>query len=301
MHNIRKLTVLSCGAGRDSCAIIAKHLSGEYQIPGEFVAVFSDTGNEHPHTYETITRVKALCAEKGVKFVHLTPDLGYHTEAWRTLTGQWSRTNSVTSKAFGKACTDNLKIKPIYRWLNDYCGELLGIPKDQRQDRGKQEIVEWVSRYGQIDMIVGIAQGEEKRLGKDFPQKWATACINRIYPLIDWGMNGNDCIEYLDSYQRLGKVYPSNCMFCHYSSKAEVLWLYRQYPEKFSEWVGYEKAKIDANREKQAARGKPNHGVNGAKLLPVILLEAEEEFGHLGNEDLDDIKRSHGQCGVNAY
>jgi len=291
-----QLTILSCGMGRDSMTILDKICDGSYQIQGRLMVVFSDTGNEHPHTYNTLAVAKDQCEKNGIDFHHLTPDQGFHSDSWQSLTAQWERNCSITSKAFGKSCTDNLKIKPIYRWLNTICADLLGVPSDEVKDRGKPHIVEYSKLHGKIQMIIGIAKGEEKRTGNDFPQKWAQESVERIYPLLDWGMNGGDCIAHLDASGRFGKVYPSNCMFCHYASKQEVLWLHRNYPGKMQEWIGHEARKI----QRYEGREK-NYGVNGAKLLPVILVEAQEEHGHMSDEELDHYKRNHGCSIPNAY
>ena len=42
--------------------------------------------------------------------------------------------------------------------------------------------------------------------------------------------------------------FPSNCMYCPFGIGAfELLWLYKSYPERFNEWVGYEAKKLEAN------------------------------------------------------
>ena len=284
------MKILSYGAGQDSSVILHKMINELDAI------VFSDTGNEHPHTYETAKRAQKFAESKGVKFMWIKVGDEYHKPSWPSLTLQWER-NDTIQIARSKACTDNLKITPIYKWLNDYCGELLGIAKEDRSDRAKPHIQEYVRRNGKIEMLIGIAKGEEKRVGKEFPQKWANETIERKYPLIDWGFARAECQEYLNGIvDVIGKVWPSNCMFCHFQSLQELLWLYRRYPESFAEWVTYEAAKIVKYSHKDK-----NYGVYGVKLLPAKLAIAEEKYGSWSDERLDEYKFSHGHCVTNAY
>ena len=288
-----KLIALSFGGGQDSATILTRELFTEHKL-GINVVVFSDTGNEHPHTYATVARFQALCEERGLPFFWLTPDLGYHGETWTSLTAQWERNGNIGSKCFAKVCTDKLKITPIYKWLNAWVADRLGEPV---QDRGKKNILSWLEQHGQIDMIIGIAKGEEKRLGGEFPAKWQQRAINRVYPLVDWGWDRNDCQAFLESHADvIGKVWPSNCMFCHFQSPQELLWLYRNHPVRFQEWVAHEARKIE-----KWSHVKDNRGVYGSKLLPVKLIEAQEEFGHMTDAELDDHKYSHGCAITNAY
>lgn len=274
------LTVLSYGGGQDSTVILDRMI-------GELDAVvFADTGNEHDHTYSTVRTAQAFCQDHGVPFFWLTPGSRFHSTAWQSLTGQWQR-NQTIGMARGKACSDNLKIKPIYRWLNSWAAELLGIPCE---DYGKPAIRALATERGRIRMIIGIAKGEEKRLGGEFPQSWARESIERIYPLITWGMDREACQEYLNNRAEVwGRVYPSNCLFCHFQSPQELLWLARQHPAAFERWTRYEARKIADNTDKPK-----NHGVYGAKLLPVKLLDAEEKHGHLTDAELDAYKFGHG-------
>lgn len=57
MKNEKKhLTVLSYGGGQDSTALILKVIHDESfrakYIPGDFIVVMADTGNEHKETIE---------------------------------------------------------------------------------------------------------------------------------------------------------------------------------------------------------------------------------------------------------
>jgi len=59
------MKILSYGGGQDSSVILHKMINELDAV------VFSDTGNEHPHTYETVKRAQAFAEANGVKFAWL--------------------------------------------------------------------------------------------------------------------------------------------------------------------------------------------------------------------------------------
>jgi len=76
------LTVLSYGAGQDSTAILYKLIHdpafrAKY-VEGHLLVLMSDTGNEHPETYDLIKEVDALTLKEKISFVFLTKDKGFH-------------------------------------------------------------------------------------------------------------------------------------------------------------------------------------------------------------------------------
>ncbi len=71
-----RLVVLRCGLGRDSIAMLVLLVTvglvceGKRLWPKDIDAVvFSDPGNEWPHTYLVLPRVAALCQRHGIRFL----------------------------------------------------------------------------------------------------------------------------------------------------------------------------------------------------------------------------------------
>lgn len=329
------LTVLSFGGGQDSTAILYKLVYDEdfraRYAPGRLVVVMSDTGDEHPKTYAHIEETKAFCAKHGIEFHFLTSDLGYHSDAWRNLRHQYNRNKSVGSKVYMKTCTTNLKISPIYKWLAEWVANEYGF-----EFKEKRSLVEFAKAYGKIRVLLGIAKREEGRVSPNYSlddyrrftkirkaraiarkrckelgirakfrgkapdlQKWFVEAIEKVYPLIDLGMDRQACQDYI---RLAGHTVPppSNCMLCPFMSEIELLWLQRNHPEDYEDWVRIERAKI----EEHARRGTPpekNFGVWSTKLLPEKLMEAEAKHGHMTNADLDEYKMSHGHCVGSVY
>lgn len=296
----RPLTLLSFGGGQDSTAILYRilHEPGLRQAvaPGDLVVVMADTGNEHPDTYAHVQETRRLCAWWGLPFVFLDAAAGYHSPSWRTLEHQYRLHSTIGSAAFGRACTDNLKLQPIFRWLDDEVARRYGYPNPGR----KVALGHYTREFGPLCMLLGIAAGEEKRVARaDTSTRvpaWVRRCLTKRYPLIEWGWDRAACQAYIAT---LGLIVPppSNCVLCHYKSPIEVLWTARQHPAAFATWVELEAAKLAKN----AGRAGKNLGVYGTRTLPEVLARAEKEHGHMTTEELSAYRFSHGHCVRNAY
>lgn len=294
MDNIG-LTVVSYGGGQETTYFVvrlledaefrAKHIAGDLLIAG------SDTGNEHYHTYSNVQKVRDLCDQHNVPFFWITPELGFHSESWQSLTHQYNKNQSVGSARFLQTCTDNLKVKVMDRFVEQYIMDVYDIPGSR-----KQAYYKFAEKYGKIRLILGFSSEEEKRTsnGSKYDPIWKQKNVERYYPLIVDGTTRQDCIDYLESQMWI--VYPSNCMFCFYQSDQEVLWLYRNYPDRFAEWVYIEEQKL----EKYKGQEK-NFGVFGTGTLVDKLAKAQEKFGHWTDDQLNEYKYSHGHCIKSKY
>lgn len=303
------LSVLSIGLGQDSTCLLYKlaydRAFRSHYAPQHLVCLFSDTGDEHPQTYAHLEHVKQFCDQHAIEFIHIVPAMGYHGRGWHSLREQYNLHGTCGSKAgFAKSCTARLKLDPIYRCLEDWIGQKFNVHGTR-----KEGLKRFARHYGKIKMLVGIARGEEKRVQKaQAKELWHRASIETLYPLIDLKMDRQACQDYIRSLGHEVPL-PSNCILCPYASHQEILWLHRFMPEDLQDWIRIEENKIlkhayNGDRTKTRNRKgqiKNNHGVFGAKLLPEILEEAIERFGHLSDQDLQSYKMSHGHCVMSAY
>ena len=291
------LTVLSFGGGQDSTTLLYKYLHDpefkERYAPDDFLVIMSDTGDEHPRTYAHVEQMQHLCRLQNVKFFLIRADQGYHPTSWQSLRGFYNTKKAVGSKAFPKTCTDNLKLVPIYKFLEFWISTHFGLSHGR-----KKGLYEFAAEHGKIRMLIGIAKGEERRQAdpEKEPKKWKRETISVEYPLVDLGMDRAACQEYLRSID-VAVPPPSNCMLCPFMSEIELLWLFRFFPKDYEDWVRIEQNKIDANLHK----GEKNLGVWGKKLLPEVLEKAQEKFGHMTDEQLEEYKMSHGHCVASKY
>ena len=296
-----QLSVLSFGGGQDSTTIL--HLLVENKkfrkkyAPNDLVVIMSDTGNEHPSTYQHVDKMMKYAKKNDIEFVLITPEMNYHSDKWQGLKEFYRRTNTVGSKAFRKTCTDNLKLKPIYRYLEDYIHEKYELDEKGR----KKAYYEYSEKHGKILMMVGIAKREEKRIAdkddKNIP-KWKKQSVQVSYPLVDMNIDRMVAQTYIKSIGQTIPL-PSNCMICPYLSKAELVWLEKFYPSEYNEWVKLEKNKID--KYSDIIEPEKNLGVWGKKRLPEVLEEAKRETVNMTDEELFDYKMSHGHCVMSKY
>lgn len=297
--NPTKLTLLSFGAGQDSTALLLLYIHDEKfkkrYAPNDFVVVFADTGDEHDHTYEHLERVKRMCVERQIEFVHLVPAMGYHGEGWGSLREQYALHSTCGSKAYPKVCSARLKINPIYNYMEDYIADKYNLP------RGRKRAHKAFSRlYGKINVLIGIGADEQGRVADSFDEKWKEMALINRYPLIQMGMTRADCQainrDHLDY-----EVYPSNCRLCPWLSLQELLYMHRFMPDDFKAWCEIERKKL----EKHMGKAEKNLGVWGKYLkekqrpytLRDALQDAQKQFGHWTDDDLTAYKMNHGCVG----
>lgn len=291
--SVPQLTVLSFGGGQDSTALLYlyaydKRFRARY-APNDFLVVMAATGDEHASTDKHVAETIEFCKKNDIEFVHITPDMGYHGASWQDLRSFYKSKNAVGSKAFPKTCTDRLKIQPIYKFLEDWVSNKYGVEKGR-----KKAFKEYAKIHGKINMLVGIAAGEEKRVADPSkePAKWKRESINMVYPLVDLTMDRKACQKFIFNVGHTVPT-PSNCILCPFISLQELLWLHRFDKESLNDWIEMEAAKIAANLHME----KRNVGVwGGIKLLPEMVQVAIKKFGDWSDEKLIDYKFSHGHC-----
>lgn len=295
------MTVFSFGAGQESFAILLMIIFNkdfrEKYVKGTLIVVGSDTGDEHPHTYETIERARVLCKEHGIEFYWVTADMGFHPKTWQSLFAQYRKTSTIGSAAFQQTCTDNLKVKVVDNFVENWIKGKLNSEASRK--KSYYQMTEVVG--DKIRLILGFAKGEEKRTskGNKYDAIWKKANVERCFPLIIEGLDRQACIDINTSYNF--EVWPSNCMRCFYQSDQEVLWLFRFHPEKFWEWVDAEKNKKEKWKHRDLEEPPTNYGVYGKITLEQKLEKAQKLYGHWTDEELNEYKFSHGHCIKSKY
>jgi hypothetical protein len=297
-----ELTALSLGGGQDSTELLYRLIfDPEFRAryaPRRLLVVFADTMDEHTDTYHHLNYLGRLCAASGIELVRLSPEKGFHgTGSWaKGLTEFYRASRTIGSKCFKKSCTDNLKIKPIYRYLADRLARDYGFAR-HGQWFGKQPLIEFAKKFGRIRVLIGFAAGEEKRVAdaSKLPV-WMRHTVERSFPLIDLKLDRAACIAAMHA-RGLPVPPPSLCQRCPYKSEIELLWTAHHLPEVYADWVVLEAAKL----EKFAEKGRDNFGVFGRRTLPMVLADAKQKYAHLTSVELDEYRMSHGHCVGSAY
>jgi hypothetical protein len=174
----KQLTILSFGGGQDSATILWMYIN-DYNgfrakyVPGDFVVVMSDTGNEHKHTYKYLETTKALCKKHGIEFHFLRAKDGYHSKAWQNLIDPQLRPEGGEYKPTmvqlnTKSCTAKLKLDPIYKFVDEWINTkyAFGFPIAKTRGCLKRAVKKFGQTYGKVNVIIGYAAGEEKRVNK---------------------------------------------------------------------------------------------------------------------------------------
>lgn len=301
------LTVLWFGGGQDSTALLylyafSQTFRAKFVGPTKFVVVMADTGNEFPETYIHVREVQEFCRVQEIPFFFLQPEMGYHGKTWQSLQSQMEKNDNIFSVGFPKSCTDNLKIKVCYRFLEDY----LRLEYDF-DGKGKKVYYQYAERFGKLRSLIGFAKGEESRCASTvqldlFPDtvvdgrpKWMQRTVQHFYPLIDLRLDRAGCQKLIVDYGYSVPI-PSNCMMCPFQNEAEVVYLHRFHPEMWEYWVSREAAKLTKN-----ILQKRNLGVKGEKTLLEFLEIAKMKYGHWSDDELKHYRNSHGHCVKSRY
>jgi 3'-phosphoadenosine 5'-phosphosulfate sulfotransferase (PAPS reductase)/FAD synthetase len=303
-----ELTVLSFGGGQDSTAILYRLIFDPVArarfAPHRLIVIMADTEDEHAATVAHVAQISRICAEFDIEFYLVG-------EAWRRkswgaggLRGFMQRTSTLMLKGQRKTCTDQLKIQPIYKFLDDYVSRTFGFT-----GIFKKALVRFAQSRGRVRVLVGIARGEERRIqdpdaktkkGTFVLPPWQRASCRTVYPLLDWGWDRADCQDYI-SQMGFPVPPPSNCRICPYMSPVELVWLDRFDRPSFDAWVAMEEAKLSKFAAVCAETGKENRTVWGKKKLPEVLADALTQYGHWTDEQLNEYKMSHGHCVASKY
>lgn len=211
------MQVVSYGGGTDSTAMLIELFGRGESV--EYIT-FSDTGGEKPHTYEYLKMFSAWLEKRyGVPITVL-----HKNSMYTSLEDNCVKLNMLPSLAYGfKSCSEKWKIQPQDKFFNN-------LP-------AAKEI--WAAG-GKVVKCIGYDVGEERRAKIKETDKYTYR-----YPLIEWGMDREDCLEVIS---KAGLPLPgkSACFFCPASKKPEILELRDRYPELLARALQMEAgAKLD--------------------------------------------------------
>lgn len=204
-----KLYVASLSGGKDSTAMVLRLIEEKYPLD---LVLFCDTGLEFPQMYEHIEKLEKVIP---VPLVKLKAD---HSFEYYLLEHQHQRRNPQNPLAHNigyswpdaryRWCTSVLKIRVIDKYLRDL--------------KKKYEVIQYI----------GIATDERERIRE------------HRYPLVEWGMTEQDCLEYCYAkgydwgglYSIFRRV---SCWCCPLQPLDELRQLRKQFPDLWNtllEW-----------------------------------------------------------------
>ena len=320
--------------GQDSNTILARIGNEppfrERWAPGKVLALFADTGDEHPETDAYVPVMAKFCAEHDIQFEHLTLDRGYHSPSGSLgLVGKQRKDVAIGSVGFAQSCTSEFKITPIYNYLAEYCARVYGGTA-----YAKRSLYAYRARHGKLRVIIGFAAGEESRIAKakdstckrcdGFGNRlfsaecracngtgvakprllWMQDCVERVCPLAEIGWDRQACQDYFASIN-LPLPPPSLCFRCMWKSPDELLWSALVYPVRFEEWCVDEAKKLAKYAHLPASL---NYGVKGANTTLRAIVNDRYAFYAAKGWTRDRIiahvahdRMSHGHCVKSRY
>lgn len=253
------MKVLSLGWGIQSFTLAAMAALGEIEKPD--VAIHADTLNERSDTYRFAADWTPWLESKGVRVVTVDNPVGSMWDILAERNGQafapfYTLSEGGKKGALLRSCTGRWKIVPMRRWL--------------QANRNDEPIEQWL----------GITTDEATRM-KPSDVKYIT---NR-WPLIELGMNREDCVNNWLENKGLEVPPRSACTFCPYHDTEE--------------WRSLEEIDMqDATRIDEAIRDiRPGFRtfVHPARVpLSEVDLRTEQEKGQLSLWD-DECA---GICGI---
>jgi hypothetical protein len=202
------LTVLSLGAGVNSTALLVLKAQGKVNFD---FALFADTGNENPETYEYLENViKPFCQKNNIDLEIIKRE----NNNYETLKDWCVNHKLIPSRKFG-ACRDKFKITVIRKYLKKY--------------------YPFVYKNKEIETLIGFCVGEEGRR-----QGYVGITQNYRFPLMELGLDRRGCVRVI---REAGLPIPvkSGCTFCPHQPLESWIALYNKHPELFAEAEALEK------------------------------------------------------------
>ena len=210
--------VLTYGGGTNSSAILVELIKRGYPAPD--LIVFADTGAERPHTYAHIGIMSMYAQNNGYPEILIVKNNQPSKKGG--LYEMCMHYGRLPAVAYGfKSCSYQYKIEPVRKLIEDRLGKKTTYLK-----------------------IVGYDSGESRRVSSAAGKE--TEYQTNWYPLIEWGMGRDECIDSL-----IGAGVPiagkSSCFMCPNSRQQEVRDLVRQYPEYKIKIIDLENRAWDAS------------------------------------------------------
>lgn len=202
--------VVCYSGGIDSTAMIIGMLQNKIDID---IIVFVDGGCEMPHTYEYIKTFSEWLKNNGL------PEITVLKTKYR-LDEYCVKNKTLPSITFGgRGCSDTFKKKPIERMLK------------------KHDLIKMSLRALKKPIIYYGYTVDEKRRARYIKEN----LCNKKFPLIEWGWTKDICKQII-LHAGLPLPGPSRCYFCPKTSKDDVVWLSKTYPELYQKALDIEVA-----------------------------------------------------------
>jgi len=241
-------TYISYGGGVNSTAMII-HLLNSARHFDEIV--FADTEAENPETYEYMDYFESrYLVPKGYRLERITTkDMGIRDV---NLLQFFQRYSFIPHRTV-RICTVEFKIKPIMKYYEKPCVQLIGID-------------------------AGEAHRAKPSRNKE---------VTSEFPLLDAGITRKQCLEIIAS-EGLCLPRKSGCYFCPFARIAHYRELHKKHPELFEQIIELEQK----HDERHNVDGKSNYILHQPMSRLAKRFETEMQFDDKQLELWDDPQDS---------
>jgi hypothetical protein len=263
------LRVISLGAGVQSSVMAIMAGMGKI-TPMPDCAIFADTMDEPEEVYTHLDWLKKVLPFKIFIVSKNEKPLSDALVALSnkdTKNGVLAPLHTKDNKMSLRHCTRAYKIEPIRNKIRD----LLNVKKGQKVSKGIM-----------VEQWIGISTDELQRV-KFSNIKY----IENRFPLIEQGMNRNDCKKFFNNYFKNRSLPRSACVYCPFKRNDE--WRYLKHNDK----KGWEKAIEIDEKLRIDFHGKEQFVHQSRVPLKDADLSTAEDKGQLNF--LDECE---GMCGV---
>ncbi len=276
LRGIKKIKVLSLGAGAQSTVLALMAEEGWNGLEKPDFAIFADTQWEPPNVYRHLEWLEKRLSYEVIRVTagNIRENIlnGINPDGDRFMDIPAFLINPNGSKAVAmRQCTTHYKINPIHKELRRRLNFTPGrrAPKDV-----------------QVEMWIGISADESERI-KPSRDEW----IDNRYPLVDLQMTRANIYNWFKERHPDRRLPRSACVGCPYHSDMEWKWLKENEPDSFNDAVRVDWSLRNIPKIQGSLRGEAYLHRSRIELSKVNLNEAQ---------NYDDVMASEceGLCGV---
>ena len=208
----------SVSGGKDSLYMLALILANLDKYPLDGVVHF-ELEIDYPFIKNVINHMEKMCKDHNIKFVRLKP-----RTTWIELYNKYGFPTRVA------------------RWCNSH----------YKLD-GKKQLDEFIKSQNMYTVYyIGYCADERERF-----EKRKNNNITEIYPLADFDIQENTILKWAQTQPIFNAYYKYNtrcgCMFCPLSSRLNLAYLLKYYPDKYAKFITLIKQTEDI-RERELGR-----------------------------------------------
>lgn len=229
-----EFTVITCGGGKNFTALIWEWYQRKLKRPD--LIIFSDTGAELKATYAHLVKMNNWLLSIGYPEITIC-HAGQLQNKQIKLNEVCKEKSTLPAVAFGaKSCSLRFKKEQVDIYLNNY--------QPAKDVWGKYRKLSDIK--SKITRVIGFDAGEDHRVKETSCEKYDV-----VYPLYDWDMDRDDCIEAIEN-SPLPMPPKSSCYMCPNMKTHEILEMAENEPDSLKAALEIE----DGFLRSDAAKGR---------------------------------------------